>query len=412
MLTLHLSLSDQVRADERVTYFAFGDSITFGSGDAAGHTYPQAIALAKGLTLKNYAESGDAIDSYSVYFFRHVLPGPAANPLVTGLIGTNDADRHAAGSAYETRIFRPGVLATLAWAAIPSTDKVYGASHGCTQSGWSLENPNYASFYNIDRAFSYGINTGSAGARVTCAIRVSAAGVLYAWVRGGSAGTYSYSVDGGAPVAAAIAGPPNGYFMVADLIRIRGLSPGRHTFTLIAGSASLGFAGVGTVPPQTDLGCCRIVQGGVPYQKYDAATPTAAMSVAGTNLLTFAAAPRIIAPPAETERTMIEDLTDPRAIAAGTFATNATATTLGLSARLARTVNADDVIGIARHGDTAAFNADVQGAVATLRGDGLTDIAFADVRRYVNPTSDMANQLHPSQIGVAHLTRAFLAVLP
>jgi hypothetical protein len=109
---------------------------------------------------------------------------------------------------------------------------------------------------------------------------------------------------------------------------------------------------------------------------------------------------------------MIEDLTDPRAIAAGTFATNATATTLGLSARLARTVNADDVIGIARHGDTAAFNADVQGAVATLRGDGLTDIAFADVRRYVNPTSDMANQLHPSQIGVAHLTRAFLAVLP
>src|SRR5579862_5002874 len=163
--------------------------------------------------------------------------------------------------------------------------------------------------------------------RVTCAIRVSAAGVLYAWVRGGSAGTYSYSVDGGAPVAAAIAGPPNGYFMVADLIRIRGLSPGRHTFTLIAGSASLGFAGVGTVPPQTDLGCCRIVQGGVPYQKYDAATPTAAMSVAGTNLLTFAAAPRIIAPPAETERTMIEDLTDPRAIAAGTFATNATATT-------------------------------------------------------------------------------------
>src|SRR5579885_2686081 len=78
----------------------------------------------------------------------------------------------------------------------------------CRCSGWSLENPNYASFYNIDRAFSYGNNTGSAGARVTCAIRVSAAGVLYAWVQGGSAGTYSYSVDGGAPVAAAIAGPP------------------------------------------------------------------------------------------------------------------------------------------------------------------------------------------------------------
>lgn len=57
---------------------------------------------------------------------------------------------------------------------------------------------------------------------------------------------------------------------------------------------------------------------------------------------------------------------------------------------------------------TLAYNNDALADVNLLKGDGL-NVTFIDVRSYVNATTDMANALHPNNIGHQHLRDAWEA---
>jgi len=58
---------------------------------------------------------------------------------------------------------------------------------------------------------------------------------------------------------------------------------------------------------------------------------------------------------------------------------------------------------------TAVYNADVQSTVSLMQGDGL-NVSFADVRAFVNESTEMTDTLHPNATGLRHIADAIEAV--
>jgi len=254
------------------TYIAYGDSITYGAAaSSTANQYTNLIASDLSALLTNRGVGSTQACDMAQTIMSNDNPPESQAPLQTTLIGTNDAFVKGAGP-YES-VFRSCHTASLAWLAIPSSQKI--AAQSCTQSG----------YWEPDTTYLPGIaaKSYSPGAALSCSV-ASYGGPLYLWYRvtDSNAGVFTYSVDGGppqpvnsfssTPIATWIGGV-NGVFVV----RIPGLAAGTHTVLVTVTSSSVSILAVGSLNPQAEIGAPEVFAGGVIREQYDSiAASTAA----------------------------------------------------------------------------------------------------------------------------------------
>lgn len=171
---------------------AFGDSITAGVGVASPSTQGYAALLNADVfqnvgTFTNYGVSGYFVADINASMFTHLArPSETSNPIVTTLVGTNDAGQSLT-SGYQTA-YNQLFLATHAAAALSSTNTVLGGA--TTQAGtWSADST-YTNFA--------GIKSTTNGSTSAIATAYTPTGVFYVFFGDyiSSGGTFTVSVDG------------------------------------------------------------------------------------------------------------------------------------------------------------------------------------------------------------------------
>ncbi len=274
------------------THYAFGDSITAGTGATPGDSYAELLAADENATLVDFGIGGStACAMANNQVFISDVPGTSLNAVITMMIGTNDANLAGAG-AYEAN-FDTCQIASLAWIAVPDQNKVTAQSSACTAVGsWGIYGP-------LPLAELYSQTNGDT---LTCQIS-TAGGPLYiwSWIADGNGGQFTYSIDGGpsVPVSNSTATPigtGSGGGAGVMLTRVAGLAAGNHTvfFQVISptyGTNSVMIFGLGTPLPATSTSRPLIYVGGVPFQENNAkSTDTAAYNAdVQTNLATLTA---------------------------------------------------------------------------------------------------------------------------
>lgn len=258
------------------SHIAEGDSITYGyhttgtcnNGGTNSCAYPSLLAFDERAALTNRAISGS--QACNVVAQQTVLSDVSSidnNPIYTMMIGTNDANVKGVGS-YES-VFEGCHKAGIAWIAVPN--KVAANSTNCVDTGsWTA-----SSGWAINGEYST-----TNGSTKTCSVQTYG-GPLYAWyyIQDSSGGAFTYSVDGGTPVALTTATTPaiatqNGGTFGWSLIRVP-VSAGSHSIKFVVTSATgssnaVDIGAIGTPPAELTYGYPRVFVGGVPRQVGDA----------------------------------------------------------------------------------------------------------------------------------------------
>jgi hypothetical protein len=251
-------------------YVAFGDSITaccYPSTPA--NLYANRLAADAGVSATVDAHSGDqACDVANTQVFPNESPADAKNALYTLMIGTNDANVKGTG-AYEA-VFNLCHQASISWLGSSSANKYTGASFTAVPSGWTTDTT-YAAVT--------GLKSTSSGAVSNWPV-TSYGGPVAIWYRivDGNGGSFSYSVDGGTPVAVnAFTSPAiatqNGSTQAVG-VAFATVAAGAHTVSIAVTSASgagnlVGVLAVGTSPASTQFQGPKVWVGGTPFQEND-----------------------------------------------------------------------------------------------------------------------------------------------
>jgi hypothetical protein len=253
-------------------YVSYGDSITYGAAaSTTAKQYNSLIASDLSAVLTNRGVGSTQACDMAQNIMSSDNPPDSQAPLQTALIGTNDA--FVKGSGPYEAVYKSCHTASLAWMAIPSSQKT--AAQSCTQSG----------YWEADTTYLPGIAARSytPGDTLSCSV-TSYGGPIYLWYRvtDSNPGAFTYSVDGGPaqavnssssiPIATWVGGV-DGVFV----IRVPGLAAGPHTVLVTVTSSSVSILAVGSLNPVAQLGAPEVFAGGVLRQIYDGdATWTAA----------------------------------------------------------------------------------------------------------------------------------------
>ena len=260
-----------------------GDSITYGyetTGTCNGGScnYPSLLAFDERSTLTNRGTSGyQACDVAARETMNNDLNSLDNNSIYTLMIGTNDANVKGVG-AYES-VFKQCHQAVIAWNAV--ANKYAANSVNCTNTGTWTTTAGWA--LNGDYSFTN-------GSTKTCPI-TTYGGPIYAWyyIGDNNTGAFTYSVDGGTPVALTTATTPTistQNFPTTSygwsLIRVP-VAAGAHSIKFAVTSATgtgtgqaVDIGAIGTPPAQSTYSGPRVYVGGIPRQEGDANSATTA----------------------------------------------------------------------------------------------------------------------------------------
>lgn len=251
------------------TYHSYGDSITAGYWlpDPAKEAYPFLVGFDRGLTVSNYAFSGDqACDVAPRQIFGNAdSPSLVSPPLYSLLIGTNDVDIKGTGP-YEG-VFNLCQLASVSWLAMPSNFKVLANGDAVvTKGGGSLDTSHHWNAWT----------TAALGASISFTITTQQAGPIYAWliIDDENPGSYSYSMDGtiigtGHTRTTPAISTFNGTTDSLGFLRLPTVLAGKHVVTFTqTNSEPNGFSIVAIgAPPMTKLDTLpTVLVGTIPYQ--------------------------------------------------------------------------------------------------------------------------------------------------
>lgn len=299
----------QSAANAAFGHYKFGDSITLGVGctpfPACG--YAQLIDIDLGIpAANNYGVGGNYASDVAYSVFTNLNPQDTSNPIVTMMVGTNDAI--AGVSATQQTIFQQFEAAAAVRASSSSTNTLAGNSSLLTQTGtWTTD----TTFPNLTGATS----TTNGSTLTNSAVNVPQ-GVIYVFYRvmntGGAAsgGSFNFSIDGAPatdtitgnstlttlPIAGATFSTQGGLTSAPAVARFVTTS-GSHAISAAVTSATNAGNPVnilGIVIPSGQVGGStgpRIAIGGTPRQNNDAsATATATMNTLSQALATTLAA--------------------------------------------------------------------------------------------------------------------------
>ena len=215
----------------------YGDSITQGYGASAfmskglgGTSYASLLGSNFSQMLDN-GYGGDQAAEMGGKIYRTLNPTRGRNPIVTMLIGTNDAGTYSTNTDKQN-IYTRALGAAIAWASVPTIGKVFTANTAsCTRSGT----------WNDDDGKIYSNVSGSS---LTCSVTTYNTGLSVVVSAGdGYGGTASITVDGSAPTGdtatlfgsgqnnAAIA-TNNGSTVAQQLYSYTGIAAGTHTVVI------------------------------------------------------------------------------------------------------------------------------------------------------------------------------------
>jgi len=118
----------------------FGDSITCGFGASVGaNNYASKLDAAIGKPSVNWCRPADqAADMARLWVYPHSLPTAVDHQLYTVLIGTNDANNCGPSSACIANWWQ-SLESSLAWLAIPSSDKILAVDCPTKFGAWAPE---------------------------------------------------------------------------------------------------------------------------------------------------------------------------------------------------------------------------------------------------------------------------------
>ncbi|CAM6006426.1 unnamed protein product, partial [Sphagnum balticum] len=246
---------------------AFGDSITAGTGASITNTdYVNDLTRIENSVPSNFGVAGNISCDQSGTMVN-TSPTYANNPIMTEMIGTNDANNGVS----QTLIFEPCWLGGVTWVTIANSQKIFSA----TQTGsWSNFGSGYYSTTN--------------GSTLTYSITTTG-GPIYLWDHIDStwgSGAFSLTIDGTSEGSfssypAAFTGSGNNNGLAGYRFPV---SSGTHTVVATVTSSTsssniVGIYGVGTAPPSSQIKYLmppRIFVGGVPRQQGDANSSTTA----------------------------------------------------------------------------------------------------------------------------------------
>ena len=247
----------------------FGDSITAGWGSSAPQfAYASLLDTAIASPNENWSRAGDqAADMARLWVYPNATPSRGSSQLYTVLIGTNDANS-CGGSDGCIANWRQSLAASLAWLAVPASDKVLGNSiaqqTGGQQSGeWTPDLTNGIATSAAGASLSFNVRQAVSGRSLLVAYRVIDAGA------GGGAATVS--IDG-VPVTTLSAAVTTGQAIdtkngTTDTIFLATIplgEEGEHIVTLTtttAGFFSLQWAGVSSGNYAQTAGAPRVLIG-------------------------------------------------------------------------------------------------------------------------------------------------------
>jgi lysophospholipase L1-like esterase len=206
----------------------FGDSITVGVGASDNQfAYANVIARRNGWTLTNLAQSGTELADQVLPIYSESV-AEDANYFI--LAGFNDmrqfgTDNEALSS------YRNGLSAAMAWLAIPEAVKTLATADNVAYTGLWGPSPALAAL---------GKSSAQQGATAVFSIDGSAIYIGTTAEFGGT-GAFSVAVDNvvqGTWSAASARLPASGFPYIPFLVRLSGLSAGRHTVVLTVTSAA------------------------------------------------------------------------------------------------------------------------------------------------------------------------------
>jgi lysophospholipase L1-like esterase len=242
----------------------FGDSITAGWGSSAPQfAYVALLDMAIAGPNANLSRAGDqAADMARLWVYPNATSSLGSSQLYTVLIGTNDANS-CGGSDGCIANWQQSLASSLAWLAVPASDKVLGNSIVSQSGEWTPDLKN-------------GIATNAAGASLSFNVRqaVSGRSLLVAYRvfdEGAGGGAAAISIDG-VPVTTLSAEVTTGQAIdtkngTSDTIFLAMIplgEEGQHTVTLTtttAGFFSLQWAGVSSGNYAQDAGAPRVLIG-------------------------------------------------------------------------------------------------------------------------------------------------------
>ena len=230
------------------SYFAFGDSITYGSGATTptlGYAYVLANYLAR--AFNNQAVPGSMSYDQAAIIYLFTVPANGTNSL---MIGTNDRSAWGTTIPYLLDCFQNAHMACLVWLGVAATNKVLASSAACTYNipgNWGT-----AAYGSVNTRYA-----ATVGSTVTVPFFGPTVYLHYMRVDGKVA-TGEVRVDGVLLGTVNGAGPGTGTLLIPPatqgpaLLRLTGLSNGPHSLELkvtVGGAGGyIQFIGISTPP--------------------------------------------------------------------------------------------------------------------------------------------------------------------
>lgn len=184
--------NSQVQADSLASSTAngmvnFGDSITAGVGcSTAPLCYVPQITSDYGVADNNQGVPGDRSGDMAFHIFTVLNPGDSGNPIVTGMIGTND---DFSGAPANVLTYLKQVYAGVAWGGLSTTYKMVTSNAAVTKTGSWTTNSTFAN--------AIGETSSTAGNTLAYTCQVGPSGTVYVWYRlNASDGTWNMKIDG------------------------------------------------------------------------------------------------------------------------------------------------------------------------------------------------------------------------
>jgi Cu/Ag efflux protein CusF len=233
-LKANLSILTSETINQNSTYQAFGDSITAGSGaSTSANRYVNLVAAEKGWTLTNYGVGGARLnDHYIMDAILNISTSYTGNYSL--MCGTNNYHRDTDDKAYQAS-FREGLMACVAWLAIPNAYKQTGLNRTSETGTWTA---NDSALYNSGMGKNSTVN----GSTITFHAQGSTVYVAYIKTASGGA-EFKVTVDGFdvATVSAVGSVDPRSVDSSTyqeSLIRIPNLSDRDHTVVITVTSST------------------------------------------------------------------------------------------------------------------------------------------------------------------------------
>ena len=169
---------------------SFGDSITqhYYATDPGVNDYVSLLGTDLHLTVKNHALSGDQAADMSLKVHINAAPVDSGNPLFTTMIGIGDSVHYLADPDKQ-QTFQNTLAASLAWLAIPRSQKIFAQDPQVYYSGSWIPDNTVVSGLGL-ASYTYGdvarLSLTTTGAPIYIAYKIL----------DGNAGTVSVNIDG------------------------------------------------------------------------------------------------------------------------------------------------------------------------------------------------------------------------